>query len=46
MAAILRIGMPACLQSAARSSTGTVMFWLVMSGYGEAPAAAFTPVSA
>lgn len=41
MAAILRIGMPACLQSAARSSTGTVMFWLVMSGYGEAPAAAF-----
>lgn len=41
MATILKIGMPACLQSAARSSTGTVMFWLVMSGYGEAPAAAF-----
>ena len=41
LANILRIGMPACLQSAARSSTGTVMFWLVMSGYGEAAAAAF-----
>lgn len=38
---ILKIGMPACLQSAARSSTGTVMFWLVMSGYGEAAGAAF-----
>lgn len=38
---ILRIGFPACLQSAARSSTGTVMFWLVMSGYGTAAAAAF-----
>lgn len=41
MANILKIGMPACLQSAARSSTGTVMFWLVMSGYGVAAAAAF-----
>lgn len=41
MANILKIGMPACLQSAARSSTGTVMFWLVMSGYGAAAAAAF-----
>lgn len=38
---ILKIGMPASLQSAARSSTGTVMFWLVMSGYGAAAAAAF-----
>lgn len=38
---ILRIGLPACLQSAARSSTGTVMFWLVMTGYGAAAAAAF-----
>lgn len=38
---ILKIGLPACLQSAARSSTGTVMFWLVMSGYGAAAAAAF-----
>lgn len=41
MANILKIGMPACLQSAARSSTGTVMFWLVMRGYGEAAGAAF-----
>jgi putative MATE family efflux protein len=38
---ILKIGMPASLQSAARSSTGTVMFWLVMSGYGATAAAAF-----
>lgn len=38
---ILKIGLPASLQSAARSSTGTVMFWLVMSGYGAAAAAAF-----
>jgi putative MATE family efflux protein len=38
---ILNIGLPACLQSAARSSTGTMMFWLVMSGYGTAAAAAF-----
>lgn len=38
---IIRIGLPACLQSAARSSTGTVMFWLVMSGYGAAAGAAF-----
>lgn len=41
LANILKIGMPASLQSAARSSTGTVMFWLVMSGYGAAAAAAF-----
>lgn len=41
IANILKIGMPACLQSAARSTTGTVMFWLVMSGYGTAAAAAF-----
>ena len=41
IANILRIGIPACLQSAARASTGTVMFWLVMSGYGAAAAAAF-----
>jgi putative MATE family efflux protein len=38
---ILKIGFPACLQSAARSSTGTVMFWLVMRGFGTAAAAAF-----
>ncbi len=38
---ILGIGLPASLQSAARSSTGTVLFWLVMSGYGAAAAAAF-----
>lgn len=38
---ILGIGLPACLQSAARSSTGTILFWLVMSGYGTAAAAAF-----
>ncbi len=41
LTSILKIGMPACLQSAARSSTGTVMFWLVMRGYGEAAGAAF-----
>lgn len=41
MANILKIGMPACLQSAARSSTGTVMFWLVISSFGAAAAAAF-----
>jgi len=41
LANILKIGMPASLQSAARSSTGTVMFWLVMSSYGTAAAAAF-----
>ncbi|MDD3073992.1 MAG: MATE family efflux transporter [Eubacteriales bacterium] len=41
LANILKIGMPASLQSASRSSTGTVMFWLVMSGYGAAAAAAF-----
>lgn len=38
---ILGIGIPACLQSAARSATGTVMFWLVMNGYGPAAGAAF-----
>lgn len=41
LASILKIGLPASLQSAARSSTGTVLFWLVMSGYGAAAAAAF-----
>lgn len=41
ISSILRIGLPACLQSAARSYTGMVLFWLVMSGYGAAAAAAF-----
>lgn len=41
VASILKIGLPASLQSAARSSTGTVLFWLVMSGYGVAAGAAF-----
>jgi len=41
LASILNIGIPACLQSASRSATGTVMFWLVMRGHGEEAAAAF-----